>query len=63
MEIFGDIQIHLTNAANNMPHFTGLDVTAILNSIYAFAGIIAVGFIGATVFLPIVIWKACSEPV
>jgi hypothetical protein len=45
MEIFGDIQSHLTNAANNMPHFTGLNVTAILNSVYAFAGIIAVGFI------------------
>lgn len=45
MNFFGDIQSHLTNAAENMPRFTGLNVTNILNSIYAFAGLIATGFI------------------
>ena len=44
-KLMRNIQSHITNAADNMPRFTGLNVQNILNSIYAFAGLIAVGFI------------------
>ena len=43
--IFADIQSHLTNAANNMPKNTDIDITGILNWVYAFAGLVAVGFV------------------
>lgn len=45
MEFFGDVERHLQTAANNMPHFTSIDVTAILNWVYGISGIVAVGFI------------------
>lgn len=47
LEIFGgvDVESHLKSAADNMPKNTGIEVTTILNWIYALGGIVAVGFI------------------
>lgn len=43
--MFADIQSHLSSAADNMPKNTTIDITAILNWVYALAGLVAVGFI------------------
>jgi hypothetical protein len=45
MNYFGDIQKNLETAANNMPHFTSIDIAGILNWVYGISGIVAVGFI------------------
>lgn len=45
LEIFADIESHLSTAASNMPHNTTIDIVPILNWVYALAGLVAVGFI------------------
>ena len=45
LEIFADIESHLSTAASNMPHNTTIDIVPILNWVYALAGLVAAGFI------------------
>lgn len=45
IKILADVKSHLQTAANNMPKNNTVDITLILNWVYALAGIVAVGFI------------------
>ena len=45
MKILADMNSALSGATANMPHNSGFDVVTVLNWVYAFAGLVAVGFI------------------
>ena len=45
LKIMADWRSNVSPAADNIPHNNKVDMQAILNWVYAFAGIVAVGFI------------------
>ena len=45
LEVFGDWQSSIESATNNIPKNSDASITSVLNWVYAFAGIVAVGFI------------------
>ena len=44
-KIFADWQSSLQNATNNIPKNSDASITLVLNWVYGFAGVVAVGFI------------------
>lgn len=45
MQFLADMKSSLSGAASNMPHNNNIEVVDVLNWVYAFAGLVAVGFI------------------
>ncbi len=45
MELFADLKSSLSGATQNMPKNTSVEIVGILNWVYAFAGLVAAGFI------------------
>lgn len=45
LKLFGDWQSSIQNATNNIPKNTDASIPSILNWVYGFAGVVAVGFI------------------
>lgn len=45
MELFADLKSSLSGATQNMPKNTGIEIVGVLNWVYAFAGLVAAGFI------------------
>lgn len=45
LRIFADLKSSISDATNNMPKNTGINIVDILNWVYAFAGLVAAGFV------------------